>query len=938
MAAPNDPLYPQQWHFNLIGDIETIWQEYSGAGVTVAVYDDGVDYTHPDLAPNYDHSLHYQNGGVVYDPYPIGWSDAHGTAVAGIIGAVGNNGIGGTGVAPGVTLTGVNFLNSLQHNATLYYDSLRWAAQVDVMNNSWGMVPLYASYQSLVSGQGAMTNAAFGHVVGTGRDGLGTVIVQAAGNEGMNANGSALNGSRFTISVAATDTQGWVHGYSNFGSNMLIAAPAASVTTDIVGNPGYSSGDYTFTFGGTSAATPVVSGVVALMLEANDALGWRDIHTILAMSASQTGSAFGTSGSGNEIGNWFSNGAGNWNGGGLTYHYSYGYGMLDAFAAVRMAEVWSILHGSVPRTSANEASTTVSQSPNAAIQFGTNERSVQVNPSILIESIMLTVNLTHAAGSELSIELVAPDGTVFTVMAGESVNTGGGFNWTFGIAGAQGMMSSGNWTLRIIDSNPANNGTLHSFRLDFFGATAPSYLVHHITADFAELAAVETARQTLTPTTAQDWLNLAALAGNVGLDLSPGGQLQVDGDNWATMGGAFRRIMLGDGDNHVQASDLSTLIRGGRGDDTLVGGFGNDTLVGGLGSDVLFAGSGNNRLEGGEGDDSLFGGSGNDTLVGEAGDDWIEGGEGDDRILGGIGDDTLYGGAGRDTIFGGEGSDLIYGGDGDDSLFGGGLGINHIYGDAGNDWIQGGIRRDFIYGGEGNDTVYGNAGHDVIYGGEGNDLLFGGGGNDWISGGPGHDDIRGGVGDDTLFGDAGNDTIFGGPGNDWIDGGPGNDVLFGGAGNDTLFGGLGNDLLRGGVDNDVLYGGPGNDTLLGLAGDDWLDGGEGDDLLEGGGGRDTLIGGAGNDTLTGGPGADSFVFQRGFDTNLITDFEMAQDRLVLDPALWGEGLSLGQMLDLHGGDEGGDYVLRFDDGTVIILENLAGLNTALLETRIDTVL
>ncbi|QLQ17488.1 MAG: hypothetical protein HZT43_00095 [Exiguobacterium profundum] len=65
--TPSDPLYGQQWHFSLIGDIETIWDEFDGTGVHVGVFDDGIQYTHPDLAANYDASKHFRYQGVTYD-------------------------------------------------------------------------------------------------------------------------------------------------------------------------------------------------------------------------------------------------------------------------------------------------------------------------------------------------------------------------------------------------------------------------------------------------------------------------------------------------------------------------------------------------------------------------------------------------------------------------------------------------------------------------------------------------------------------------------------------------------------------------------------------------------------------------------------------------------------------------------------------------------
>ena len=137
------------------------------------------------------------------------------------------------------------------------------------------------------------------------------------------------------------------------------------MTTDQSGEAGYNAdrdtdpvdSDYTSEFSGTSAATPTVAGVVALMLDANEGLGWRDVQTILAMSASHTGSAMGGPGELEEIGAWQTVGGNTWNGGGTMFHQSYGYGMVDVYAAVRMAEAWKIM-SPVAKVSSNEITAT----------------------------------------------------------------------------------------------------------------------------------------------------------------------------------------------------------------------------------------------------------------------------------------------------------------------------------------------------------------------------------------------------------------------------------------------------------------------------------------------------------------------------------------------------------------------------------------------------
>ncbi len=152
------------------------------------------------------------------------------------------------------------------------------------------------------------------------------------------------------------------------------------------------------------------------------------------------------------------------------------------------------------------------------------------------------------------------------------------------------------------------------------------------------------------------------------------------------------------------------------------------------------------------------------------------------------------------------------------------------------------------------------------------DVVFNGDNRDNnIDGGFADDEIVGFAGDDRLNGLAGNDRVIGAGGNDNLIGGDGNDNLIGGRGNDTLFGQDGNDLLEGRLHSDILLGGNGNDTL------------------SGGQGRDRLNGGSGNDELTGGGSIDLFIFNTNqeFDsedlgTDVITDFNSGQDRILLD--------------------------------------------------------
>lgn len=247
------------------------------------------------------------------------------------------------------------------------------------------------------------------------------------------------------------------------------------------------------------------------------------------------------------------------------------------------------------------------------------------------------------------------------------------------------------------------------------------------------------------------------------------------------------------GDNLANTLQVSGIVDGRGGDDTISGNALGDSLNGGDGNDIIDGYGYNDVLNGGAGDDQLSGGDGTNIINGGDGNDYIwaaadyqygltsfldsfyrvfHGG-----LVGGyygstVYDETLNGGAGADHIYGGY-RDLIDAGDDSD----------YVNGMQGADTIHGGSGQDRLFGGADADTISGDADPDHINGNKGDDTLDGGDGNDFVRGGQDDDFVAGGTGDDTLMGDLGNDTIQGGTGLDRLTGGDGNDLfLFGTSG------------------------------------------------------------------------------------------------------------------------------------------------------------
>ncbi|MEM9687246.1 MAG: S8 family serine peptidase, partial [Bacteroidota bacterium] len=331
--VPNDPLYGNQWGLNNTGqnggtagidvNAEAAWDITTGnSGVVVAVLDHGFEMNHPDLAANTFGTGFDTVNGIV----PSVVRGSHGTACAGIVGAVQNNSLGVSGVAPNTSLMSVSSSLLLTPNIRQELaDGINWSWQngADIISNSWGS-DLLAS--TLIDN--AITNA-----LTNGRGGLGTIIVFATGNNNGPVSYPA-NSNPDIIAVGAMspcgerknpnscDGEGWWG--SNFGNTLDVIAPGVLIpTTDRQGAAGYDNDDYADTFNGTSSACPHVAGVAALVLGVNPNLTVQEVNTIIEQSAQKVG------------GYNYQNTPGRPNG---TWDDEAGYGLVDAHAAVLLAQ------------------------------------------------------------------------------------------------------------------------------------------------------------------------------------------------------------------------------------------------------------------------------------------------------------------------------------------------------------------------------------------------------------------------------------------------------------------------------------------------------------------------------------------------------------------------------------------------------------------------
>ena len=369
------------------------------------------------------------DGGGYYD-YP------HGTAVAGLIAAKGWNGIGTRGVAPDAKLISFNALEIYAGEAAALYaaheipnllsdadlqlhrlnDALvRNIETIDIYSNSWGSstITLANDYPSTTDFDNQLK-----YGVVNGRDGNGSIYIKSAGNgrlscSNINVESCAMDNfeqmqtNGYFIVVGASGSDGRFAPYSTPGSNLLVNAPGGGVsnyylkpdeqmivTTDMVGKArgydaeipyetsvahfnveGNENYDYTQVMNGTSAAAPIVSGVVALMLEANPSLTWRDIRLILARTAIQ---------------NDATNSSWNTNAAGLHFNNNYGFGRIDAQGAVAMARTFSSVGTYIAQRvfTAETTNDTLSS-------VGTATNALTISQTCVIEHAQVTLTLKN---------------------------------------------------------------------------------------------------------------------------------------------------------------------------------------------------------------------------------------------------------------------------------------------------------------------------------------------------------------------------------------------------------------------------------------------------------------------------------------------------------------------------------------------------------------
>ncbi len=840
------------------------WSWADGAGVVASLIDDGFDVADPSLAGRFDGALSRSFAGAVLGSGVTAITEAagasHGTTTAGDLGgAFGAD--GPVGVAPGATLVGIRESFGVGTDLAALARGLTYAAGVsDVVNASWSV----AAGAANVAGSPVLAgwSAAVAGAVASGRGGLGTAIVFAGGNDRASGDDLGLHAiadDPRVIAVAGLDAGGAACAFSTRGAGLLVAAPATDVATTAPGGGAV-------VVSGTSYAAPEVSGIVAMMLQANPGLGWRDVQEILADSAYMPQAAAAGA---------VRNASADWNGGGRHFSDDVGFGAVDAETAVQIARAWTTT--STTSTTADMATASATGTggaigagvtESAATISGATVAGAQVAGALRVQHAQVTLEAASLPAADARIVLVSPGGTrsVLLDRAGfAGADTTGGrtvAGLTLDSNAFRGEAAQGVWHLEVQDAAGRDAGTLGGWSLHVDGDAGAAPLVY--TPEFAQLALADASRRVVGAAGATALIVAGDMTGATALDLD-GGDGTLDGVAVHVLGGLRNASFTG-----VAAPVSVTAARAGA--CTITGGEGPCTITGGDGADVLSVGRGASFVTTG------IGGSLVDLQPHRTGADTV----------------LLHG---RDTVMAGGGTSHL------DVAGPGAL----VYAQSATLDVTDGSAGSTVVGGAAAATVYGGAGDTVFFTGQGSSFV-GGSGTATVIG-------RGG---DTIWAAAGGGQYYAGAAST-VSTRSGFSLVTAGAGTLAMLGGDGSDLVVLGGGSDTVDGGAGSGAHTIFAG-------SGDATILGGTGADIVFAGTGNATLAGGAGsANLFVFVDGAagGRSAISDFRVGEDHLML------QGYGSGGAADAvpHAIVTGDATILSLADGTQVSLLHVAAASS-----------
>lgn len=459
----NDPKWKDMWYLKrgsgLDMNVMGAWEQgVTGKRVVVTILDDGIEKDHPDLMDNYDPDASFDVNSHDKDPQPhydYTNENRHGTRCAGEVAAKANNNVCGVGVAYNARIGGVRMLDGdVTDSVEAQSLSLR-NNHIDIYSASWGP----DDDGRTVDGPATLARKAFYDGITKGRGGRGSIFVWASGNGGRDGDSCNCDGytnSIYTLSISSATENGNIPWYSEACSSTLATTYSSGsggerqiVTTDL-------RKICTVNHTGTSASAPLAAGICALALEANPTLTWRDMQHIVVNTARKANL---------DPRVWTTNGVGR------QVSHSFGFGLMDAGAMVRLARNWT----SVPPqhiceiAGSQERNKPIPMNGKLVITLDTDGCKGTPNYVRYLEHVQARITLTADRRGEVVIYLTSPSNTRSTLLARrERDYSREGFNnWAFMTTHNWGEEAEGRWFLQI--ENGASSSEIKDWRLTMYG-------------------------------------------------------------------------------------------------------------------------------------------------------------------------------------------------------------------------------------------------------------------------------------------------------------------------------------------------------------------------------------------------------------------------------------------------------------------------------------